>query len=522
MKNFKKVMSMGLALVMAASLLSACGKDEQSNSPMTEDGRMIITIANSVAVNDNTLVEQYLEEKYNVEIKTYGYGASYYEKIATMFASKQIPDVMFINDISSWEPLASQGVLAPIDINTIKEAAPDHYKHINEKNEAMWQLGTKNGALYAIPKSMGTEYNTVMVWNKDWIENLGIKEIPDTIEEYDEAFELIKTGDPDGDGKDDTYAISGIGGNYYRQFDWLFGAYGVMPEMWTLDEDGKVINGTVSDKAKAGLAKLNEWYNKGYVNPEFLTDNQGTIATRWAQEGIAVYNTGIMNISPLHPHGRTMLEADPEVAARIAYGPLPAGPNGDRGDWLWGPLSNFVCFGAHMKDDVAKQKVILQILNDLNYDEETAVMAKYGPYGEGYTYYDEEVGKSSGIKVAEKYATDANAKAELGIGFFNLFSCGDWADINVMNAYLSPDYVKEQTEFANWGTQQDLLMRASLPSSLTYAATLQSLKTAAYSEFINGTRSLDDWDKFVEDYMNAGGAVLQKEAQEYYDTVINK
>lgn len=59
-----------------------------------------------------------------------------------------------------------------------------------------------------------------------------------------------------------------------------------------------------------------------------------------------------------------------------------------------------------------------------------------------------------------------------------------------------------------------------MPSTLTYATTLQTLKTTAYSEFISGKRSLDDWDSFVEEYMNAGGAVLQKEAQEYYDTVI--
>ncbi|HIU48198.1 MAG TPA: hypothetical protein IAB04_02415, partial [Candidatus Avimonoglobus intestinipullorum] len=45
------------------------------------------------------------------EIQAYGFGASYYDKLATMIASKEIPDVMFINDVSNWEPLAKQGVL---------------------------------------------------------------------------------------------------------------------------------------------------------------------------------------------------------------------------------------------------------------------------------------------------------------------------------------------------------------------------------------------------------------------------
>lgn len=519
MRKLYKLTSAGLSAVMLVSLLSACGGNKKKEN-LTEDGRMIITIANSVAINDNTPVEQYLEKKYNVEIVTKGFGTSYYDKLATMFASKDIPDVMFINDISNWEPLVSQGIIAPIDIETVKEAAPDHYKHINEKNEKMWELGKKNDKLYAIPKSMGQEYNTVVVWNNDWLKAVGINEVPETLDEFEVAFDKIKNEDPDGNGQNDTYPISGIGGNYYRQFDWFFGAYGVMPEQWTL-EDGKVINGTVSEKAHTALIKLNEWYNKGYINPEFLTDDQSTIAKRFDQQGIAINTTNLENISDLTPHGRANLAtAGEEYAKRITYGPLPEGPNGDRGDWLWGPLSNFVCFGSHLKDDVEKQKVILKMLNDLNYDEETAIMAAYGVYGESYEFYDESVGKTSGIKQLGNYGADANANAEMGIGFFNLLKCGGWADKSITDLYQNPKYTEEQEKTAKWNSYNDLLMRANMPSSITYATTLQTLKTTAYSEFISGKRNLDDWDKFVEEYMNAGGAVLQKEAQEYYDRVI--
>ena len=162
MKKIKKLIAGVLALTGLVSLTS-CGGKKANNAKYTEDGRMIITMSNFAAINDNTPVEQYLEEKYNVEIKTYGYAANYYDKLATMIASKETPDVMFINDISNWEPLARQGVLASIDLDTVKKAAPDHYNHINETNEKMWNLGKIDGNLYAIPKSMGQEYNTVVV-----------------------------------------------------------------------------------------------------------------------------------------------------------------------------------------------------------------------------------------------------------------------------------------------------------------------------------------------------------------------
>lgn len=518
MKNFRKLVA-GVVVLTTLTGMSGCGS-KKDKTAYTDDGRMIITIANSVAINDNTPVEQYLEKKYNVEIKTYGFGANYYDKLATMIASKEIPDVMFINDISNWEPLAKQGVLAPIDLKTVEEGAPDHYKHINQKNEKMWNLGKVNGQLYAIPKSTGEEYNTCAIWNKKWLDAVGVNKIPETLDEFESAFDKIVNNDPDGNGKKDTYAISGVGGNYYRQFDWLFGAYGVMPEMWTL-EDGKVVNGSVTEKAKNALEKLHEWYGKGYINPEFLTDDMTTINKRFDLDGIGMVTSSLGNYSDLSVQGRINLSKQPEgFKEKLAYGPLPEGPDGNRGDWLWGPLTNFVCFGAHMNGNVEKQKVILNILNDLNYDEETALMATYGEKGKSYELYDENQGKSSGIKQINDYGTDANKNAEMGIGFFNLLKCGNWADSSIANQYENQEYIQELKRIADSGNYRDLLMRANTESTLKYASTVQQLKVTAYSEFINGTRNIADWDKFVEEYMNAGGAILQKEAQEYYDKFI--
>ena len=86
--------------------------------------------------------------------------------------------------------------------------------------------------------------------------------------------------------------------------------------------------------------------------------------------------------------------------------------------------------------------------------------------------------------------------------------------------YQNEKFTEEQEKYANFGKYKDLLMRVNLPSTLTLAPTLQNLKTTAYSEFINGKRSLSDWDKFVDEYMSAGGKTLREEAQNYYESVI--
>ncbi len=509
--NLKRGMAIALTVAMAVSL-NACGK-KKSNSAYTEDGRMIITMSNTVAISDNSPVEKYLEEKYNVEIKAYGYATNYYDKIATMIAAKEVPDVMFINDMSQWQPLAKQGALATISLKTVEKGAPDHYKHINETDDKMWKLGEMNGNQYAIPKSMGEEYNTVMLWNNDMLKEAGITEVPKTIAEYDVAFEKLK--------EKGYYGLSGVGGNYYRQFDWLFGAYGVMPEMWTL-EDGNVINGTVSAKAKEALAKLNEWYQKGYIHPEFLTDDQSSIFKRYLSGQIASVNTSLGNVSKNTINGQNNLAGYGEaVANRIVYEALPEGPNGESGDWLWGPVSNYVVFGAQLQGDTEKQEIILNILNDLNYDEETALVGAFGFKGEHYEFNDETAGKESGIKPLGTYGSDANQKAEAGIGYFNFLKCGDWATSEIANQYTNQDYVEEMKKYASLGAFRDLNMRVQTASSSKYAAALQTLKIQAYSEFINGTRNLDsDWDAFVNEYNTNGGEILREEAQEFYDNIM--
>lgn len=521
MKKMKKMLAMALAVTMAVSL-AACSEKKTGK---TEDGKMVITIANSVAISDNSPVEQYLEEKYGVEIKALGFATDYYDKMATMFASKDIPDVMFMNEKTSWEPLAQMGVLAPIDLAVVEEAAPDHFAHINSVNKGLWELGKSGDVQYAIPRSNGVENNNLMVWNKRWLDACGITEVPIKIEEYGEVFDKLVNGDPDGNGKKDTYALTGVGGNYYRQFDWVFGAYGVMPEQWTV-EDGKVINGTVTDKAKQALILLNDWYEKGYISPEFITDTQTDLPKKFSA-GLTGTNLFMLDtISPDTPSGAAYIKNDDAIAPEnIVYTQLPEGPNGDFGDWQWGPLANFVVFGTQMKDDVEKQKVILKMLNDINYDEETALRCQWGEEGKTYKLNDTEVGKSSGLSYVGDYGTDANLKAEEGIGFFNLFKCGQtssaWADYSISKQYLNENYVKGIEELASAGKYKDAIMRAVTESTSIYATTLQTLKTNTYTEFITGKKSLDEWDSFVEDYMRQGGEILQKEAQEFYDKYIN-
>ncbi|MCK9479236.1 MAG: extracellular solute-binding protein [Firmicutes bacterium] len=516
---FKRFLYIVLTVSFASTLLFGCGGKENLGSP---DVIKWVGTPN-MPVESNSMVQKFIEDKYNVQLEVKSITIDYYQKLGADIAGGDVPDVMFINEPQNWQPLVDQGLLAEIDQDFLKDYAPRHYAAIEQVDKTIWAAGMYKDALYAVPKIMGNEYNTVMVWRGDWLDNLGIKQIPDTIDEFEYSFRKFRYDDPDGNGKKDTYGLTGMGGSAQRQFDEIFGAYGIMPGQWKVVGD-KVCNSTTMDAAKDVIALLNQWYKEELIDPEMITDKQDNVVEKLEQGRIGAIHTALSNVSMNHPQGRSKFESmkktNPNSVIEQRVGKLPAGPSGQRGDWLWGPRSNFIVFGSHLKNDAEKMSKILEILDDINYDEETALKVVFGDRGRTYDYIDPEIGAASGVKYLPPFDTDKNARAKEGIGqqgFFNMLApVSDWAAIDVANKYANADFKKENEELAYWGSYQDDLMRPQLPSSIRFQGDLDKLKTTAYSEFITGVRSIDSWDAFVNEYMDKGGAILEQEAQEYY------
>lgn len=84
-----------------------------------------------------------------------------------------------------------------------REHAPNLSRYIDETDPSAWQIAKFDGELmYSIP--CFRKYDTIVtpvVWRTDWLENVGITEIPRTLEEFEEAFYKFTKEDPDGNGK---------------------------------------------------------------------------------------------------------------------------------------------------------------------------------------------------------------------------------------------------------------------------------------------------------------------------------
>ena len=521
----KKAISGLLALALGTTMLAGCQKKEEQTTG--DGGRMTITWVGSSgqAAEKDSDVERYLEERYNVDLEIMSITGNFNEKLGAMIATNTIPDVFFVNEPETWIPLAKQGILAEVKMEWIEELAPNLFKDTNELDEAIWGVCQYEGTNYVLPRFTGGETTVASCWRKDWLDKVGITKIPETIDEFEEAFIKFRNSDPDGNGQKDTYALSGQGNHSARLFDAIFGAYGVMPGQWE-NNNGVITNGTVSLKAREALERLHSWYAQELIDPEFITDIPQTIVEKYNKGKIGVNFTSADSFINSTAAGRQYLNdwkvRNPE--AEFAIGGLPKGPNGDSGSWLWGPRSNFVAFGEQV--DEAKIKRVLTMLNDMYSDEEVALRVVWGVKGETYDYNDPAVGEASGLKYLPPYDSDTNARAKLGIGQSGFFSMlqplATWAAPDVTEKYTPAEIQEIQKKYLLGGKYQDAILRVVLPSATLYSSNLDKLKVVNYSMFITGERDLAEWDNFVSEWMSSGGETLTKEAQEYYDKNLKK
>ena len=64
------------------------------------------------------------------------------------------------------------------------------------------------------------------------------------------------------------------------------------------------------------------------------------------------------------------------------------------------------------------------------------------------------------------------------------------------------------------GGSQDVVTE-TLPSNDLFGE-LNTIRDEAFTAFIRGERSLDTWDDFVQEWLNAGGQTLTDEANAWY------
>ena len=570
----KKLISLILCSAMAVSLLAGCGKTTPTTSESkpatsestpaseskteTSESKVVsaeptkITVAGYLygPVDDKKdvitpAVEKRLLEEHglNVDIEiVYIEQANYAELLNTRLAGGTAPDVFLAQGNTTLETYFDQGVIKSWDIEFFKENAPDVYDFVMNgaaygdliDDVDMWkEYSMLDGEMVTVPsfKPDGSMPSKQLIYRGDWLEALEVSEdaLPKTVDEYVDLCYRFTNEDPDKNGANDTFGLSATG------IKALFGAYGmscgfVGGTSYWMEENGEIINPDVHPNSKEVVKIIAQMYKDGVLDPEFVTGKEAISGSYWAvSNGLVNGKYGVSALASIdHFRLKGVVSADDAggpVAqeywavngpdATFAYGPWPAGPEGEYGYSVGYAVavSESAVYNADIDDE--KLATIFQVLNAFAIDDELYMLAAYGIEGTHYTMNDNGT-------VTRSADFDNAGFNEIGLWGCRSLYGGDRAfsqtaydlvfynDLSIANrlSWFEKDQYDSYIKNA---------VSVTLPSASDLQSELNTFRDETWIKMIKGELDVEkDWDSYVAEYLKLGGQTLTDEANEWF------
>ncbi len=536
----RKWLSLLLAAMMVLGMLPAIATAEEN--PYAEHYKIVWTTYIAAPLNADATLLKMVEEKFNVDIDMLNYeDANFLEQLNLAIGSGDTPDVIRLKDPSQLVTYIDQGVIGEFDLELVREHLPFLTYWLDQLEDgAFWSMGAYEGAQYGIPGiSNGNVFHLPSIYNKDWMEAVGVTETPKTLEELETLLYKFANEDPDGNGVKDTYGISSDG---LRQ---LFGAYGVNPgapdgrndHSYFQLIDGKVTWAASSDYYREALKVAAKWYKDGVIDPEFITgENTGGY---WAVSNSLIDGRIGMTVRGNYYHwvmpGMYKTIKDGEVAdcepgnvakewiavhpeGQIAYGDPVEGPNG-KGLKNWNMLAQFYVFNPETTADTGKFTRILDIMNYMqtrywpegNEEKQAYLEWAYGPEGENWYWTKKESGDYALRKEFLDLHPDVGPADDYG-------ALTQWAPTVATNPTDDAALFAYSLGYDKGGISN--LIQFSLPTMAEYQNNITMLKDNAMIDFIKGVRDVNDdaaWQKYIDEMNQAGLDKMVAEVTAWYE-----
>jgi len=477
------------------------------NTPVPEDAEMIT----------------YIEDLFDVNLEVWNLENRRYEDLLDLkLAQGNIPDLLRIRQPHDLLKYQMQGVLAEIPEDVLEEHAPHIVKRIRDYDSRYLEYGKINGALYGIPVINQTNiYRTPVVYREDWLEKLGL-DVPRTLEEFETVMYAFAKGDPDGNGKQDTYGLSKEGMNV------VFGAFGqsvFTEQLYFNQKNDQLVIGALEPEMKKALAYLQKWYQDGIIDPEFITgENKGGykhlshafINSRigmtsmgnyyhWTQDGdYSVLNEKDEEI-PVEAMFNVHELQQKNATADVEFGPPVTGPDGVSGSKGYNLLMSFITIGADAVNEPGKLEKILEILDYVSANSDSAEQIKM-EYGLPGKHWDWSSSSSGEFHILPPYNRMENYTNMIGS---SIGMAVPGASIGKREQWAASEGLTENGIYNH--------LEVATPALIQYSSELIHMRDSAYISIITGDQPVESFDTFVEEFMEAGGQQVLIEANEWYN-----
>jgi len=447
-------------------------------------------------------------------------GEAYTNKTNIAIASGEIPDVLADNALQL-KNLVEAGMIEDLTGVYEKYASPFTKDLLKEDGGLALKASTFGGKLYALPLTNSNLDEAPMLWVRDdWMKKLNLPE-PATIDGMIAIAKAFKEQDPDGNGQSDTYGLALV---KEAQIPGFFNGFHAYPGTWVKGKDGTIVYGSIQSEMKGALQKLADMYKAGYFDKEF-----GVKDGPKYDELVASGKVGMLYgpmYAPLANVKNNKLN-DPKAEWK-AY-PIPSADGQPALAQVGVSANSFYVVKKGYKHPEAVVK-LMNFWNDKSWDNGDASLSRnvekgidLWPYGLVKAF---PVLKNVKAHRAVKAALDSKNPAGLdmeqkfyydriqewfekgdivgnGWGFYRSFG-KDGAGMEIVDRYLTENKLKN-TEF----------LGGSTPTMAEKMATLNKMESVMTIKIILGQSGIEEFDKFVKDWNELGGAKITEEVNNW-------
>lgn len=513
--KWRRILAVILGTAMLTGLVAGCGAGTEDDTQTgTETSGELEHMEISVALwgiqegfdaqnaADDTIFND-LCEKFNVTITPVGVTWNdYQEKNKVLAASGSLPDVfcdaLVTDNNGLYQTWAKQGI--------IKEIPSDlsEYENLNTiMSMDSVQAVAIDGKQYMIPRgidpstsaSEASGMDREIMYRKDWAEEAGYTEAPQTYEEFVEMLAAMKENHPE---------AVGLTANSIHYLATL--SLDIFPEYinegaW-IYEDGQWIPAYASDQVVPYIERMQELYESGILDPDFMTQKDGDAIGKFHSGNACAILGGDFNPT-------TFMEANPDVenvSDALGFITPFAAEDGNCYVYANTPYWSETYINAAVDD--AKLERILMLL-DYMYSHEYASLVKNGIEG---VDWEEQDGEKVSLLGEDESLSDrypiTNSIGWLASWFTGFDQSGD------LVTSANPD-IAQYNELFN--STYEYEMENCLPAPINFDVFLMSNEakteiSSLGSEFVekadnlivSGEDAQSGWEAIIKDFESKG------------------
>jgi len=413
------------------------------------------------------------------------------QKFATMLASGDVPDLVFVNDQSAGN---LQGIRDGAFADLSETFSGDNilkWPNLAARKEEIWNASLKDGRIYQVPSIVWALTN-LPTMRTDLVDQTSIGRAP---KDADQLFTMLKEVSAlgTGPGGQKVYGLNkydphpGTASMFQRLFK--TGAE------WQLNGDGDLVHITQTENYKAMLEWLARAWAEGIFDPVSMsptaTDIVSGAALRYDAVGPAIGATGL-----------SQWEAD-LPGAKYDFFDMPGFDGSSQVVVRNVPYGRSTCVSAAAAEDEDRLTEILNVLDYLSapYGSEEQYFIMNGTEGVHHTV-DEH-----GIPIV-----NPDSMIDLSVQYVGVTSGDNSYRLHPNAAPWADSFVAVMESLAQNSIARPLEgLEAASQTFVTKGAQLKQLWTDFENGVITGRESVNDLQSFVDNFMSQGGNQVQAE-----------